>query len=78
MQKRFGIALPIFHGRWGTPIPYQNPVIALIGEPIATPIPQKRGARPPDALVDEYHAKYVRALEELYSKHIKDRKLVIR
>jgi hypothetical protein len=77
LQKNFGIALPIFHGRFFTPLPFQKPVRVLIGEPIPTPAPKVRGERPDEALVDEYHQKYMAALAALHAKHVTDRKLRI-
>jgi hypothetical protein len=77
LQKNFGIALPIFHGRFFTPLPFQKPIRVLIGEPIPTPAPKVRGERPDPALVDEYHAKYMAALAALHAKHVTDRKLRI-
>jgi len=78
IQKNFGIALPLFHGRWGTPIPHKRQVRVLIGKPIPTPKPKVMGAKPDNDLVDEYHAKYVSALIELHSNNVKDRILEIR
>ena len=69
LQKACHVALPVFHGRWFTPIPHQVPVKVLIGKPIEVPAPSEPGARPSDALVEEYHAKYVAALRELYDAH---------
>lgn len=78
LQKNLGVALPIFHGRWFTTLPYKAPIKVLIGQPIPTPIPKVRGAKPEEALVDEYHTKYTKALQELYAQHVKDRILEIR
>ena len=77
LQKATGIALPIFHGRALTPLPSRQRIELLVGEPIATPAPAARGAKPDDALVDEYHAKYVAALKALHAKHVKDRVLQV-
>lgn len=77
LQKNAGIALPIFHGRAFTPLPYKVPIKVLIGEPIKTPEPKVRGKRPDEALVDEYHAKYIAALKDLHAKHVSDRVLEI-
>jgi hypothetical protein len=78
LQKKFGIALPIFHGRWFTPLQYPVSMKILIGKPIQTPKPQIMGAKPDDRLVDEYHAKYVEALKEMHAKHVHDRTLIVR
>jgi hypothetical protein len=77
LQKNSGIALPIFHGRFFTSLPFKKPVKVLIGEPISTPTPKVRGERPDEALVDEYHLKYMAALAALHAKHVTDRKLRI-
>ena len=78
LQRNAGIALPIFHGRYFTPLPYKVPIDVLIGEPIPTPKPKVPGARPDEQLVDEYHAKYIERLKALHKKHVKDRELEIR
>lgn len=79
IQKNFGIALPFFHGRFGvTPTPYRIPISILIGEPITTPQPKCKGERPDEVLVDEYHQKYMTALQALHAKHVTDRVLEIR
>lgn len=77
LQKKFHVALPIFHGRWCTPLPYKQPLRVLIGKPIVTPTPVVKGERPDEALVDEYHAKYMEALSALHAEHVSDRKLQI-
>jgi hypothetical protein len=78
LQKNLGIALPVFHGRFGTPLAYKRPIRVLIGKPIPTPKPKVQGERPGEELVEEYHSKYIEALKELHSKHVKDRPLQIR
>lgn len=75
--KVFNIALPIFHGRYLTPLPCKTPIRVLIGEPIRTPVPAVRGAKPDEALVDEYHQKYIAAVKALHAKHVEDRTLRI-
>lgn len=46
LQKNFGVALPIFHGRFLSPLPFKRPVRVLVGEPIRTPELKARGERP--------------------------------
>ena len=78
LQKNCGIALPIFHGRWGTPLPHPIPVTIVLGEPIPTPKPDRPGARPDEALVMEYHAKYIESVRRLHALYApKDTELVI-
>lgn len=78
LQKKTGIALPIFHGRWGTTLPYPVPIQLLVGKPIPTPMPKVPGEKPDDALVDEYHARYVAALQAMHARHVTDRTLIIK
>jgi len=78
LQKNCGIALPIFHGRWGTPLPHPIQVKIVLGEPIATPKPDIPGAKPDEALVEKYHAAYVDSVRKLHALHApKDTELVI-
>ena len=78
LQKKAGIALPIFHGRWLTTLPYPVPMKILVGKPIMTPTPKVKGERPDHKVVDEYHAKYVSALKEMHSKYVQDRELIVK
>jgi hypothetical protein len=78
LQKRLGIALPIFHGRWFTLLPYKVPIKVVIGEPIPTPKPGVVGEKPSEELVNEFHARYIEAVRELHGKHApKGRELLI-
>lgn len=78
IQKKFRISVELYRGRWFTPLPFSNTrQRVLIGKPIPTPTPKVKGAKPDDALVEEYHAKYITALKELHDTHVKDRPLVI-
>jgi hypothetical protein len=77
IQKKVGVCLPIFHGRFFTPLPYKIAGKVLIGKPIQTPVPKIKGARPDKELVDEYHAKYITELRALHAKHVKDRVLKV-
>lgn len=78
LQKKTGIALPIFHGRCFTTLPYPVPMNLLVGKPIPTPAPKVLGARPDEKLVEEYHTKYIQALEEMHATHVHDRTLIIK
>ena len=70
LQKTTSIALPIFHGRYGiTPLPYKTPINVLIGKPIPTPKPTIKGTKPNEDLVNEYHEKYIQALQELHNSY---------
>ena len=76
-QKVSGVALPIFHGRFFSPLPYKVEINVLVGEPIPVPTPKVKGERVDDALVDEYHAKYIESLKKLYADNVKGRTLEI-
>ena len=77
LQKTTALAIPIFHGRFFSPLPHAKPIQVLIGQPIATPRPKVKGERPDETLVDKYHQKYIEALKALHAKHVKDRVLEI-
>ncbi|CAB9496097.1 wax alcohol acyltransferase 2 [Seminavis robusta] len=68
IQKTFKIALPIFHGRFFTPLPYHTPIKVIVGEPIHVPKPTDTNAKPDEKLVNEYHQKYIEALKEIHAK----------
>lgn len=68
LQRKLRVAIPIYWGVGGSPMPKQVPLFFAIGNPIQVPAnPSKE--RPADALVDEFHAKYVEALEALFKQH---------
>lgn len=71
LQKTFAIALPIFHGRFYGPLPYQIPVTVVIGKPI--PLTRRpegtNGEWPSDNDVNDAHAKYITALEHLHKTY---------
>lgn len=80
VQKALGVALPVFHGRALSPLPYKSPVRVLVGEGID--VPKFVGDVEADKdrlnkIVDEYHAKYVEALKKLHADNVKDRTLKI-
>ena len=77
LHKRFHISIPIFHGRYLTPLPYRVPVRVLIGEPLKVPSPKVRGERPDDVIVDEYLKKYIEKVKDLHKQHTNGRKLRI-
>jgi len=78
LQKYTGIAIPFFHGVWGSPTPYKVPINILIGEPIEMPkvVLDSKGSVD-EKIVDEYHAKYIEALKKLYAENVEGRELVI-
>ena len=77
LHKKLHISIPIFHGRYLTPLPYKVPVRVVVGEPLVVPKPKVRGERPDDAVVEEYLKKYIERVKELHKKHAPGRKLRI-
>jgi 1-acyl-sn-glycerol-3-phosphate acyltransferase len=65
LSRQLRMSLVLFHGRWGLPIPYQHPIIAVVGKPIHV----VQTANPSKELIQEYHTKVVRAIQELFDSH---------
>jgi len=69
-KRLIGVSPPIFHGRgifnytFGF-LPYRKPMNTVIGAPIKT----KRIPHPTIEQIDEYHEKYMTALNQLFEKH---------
>lgn len=68
-RETFGWTLPLFHGRgiWNYNLgflPYRVPLTTVIGRPIELPHIEN----PTDSEVDEWHSKYMQALEELFDE----------
>ncbi|CAF1417284.1 unnamed protein product [Adineta ricciae] len=72
LQKIMGYSLPLFHGRGifqykiGL-LPIRHPVHTYVGEPIQ--IPKVSSELITSKLIDEYHQKYMDALEQLFDKY---------
>eukprot|EP00735_Rhodelphis_limneticus_P015516 TRINITY_DN97_c0_g1::TRINITY_DN97_c0_g1_i1::g.14746::m.14746 TRINITY_DN97_c0_g1::TRINITY_DN97_c0_g1_i1::g.14746 ORF type:complete len:340 (+),score=20.90,sp/Q70VZ7/MOGT1_BOVIN/47.90/4e-100,DAGAT/PF03982.8/2.1e-106 TRINITY_DN97_c0_g1_i1:110-1129(+) len=75
IQEKFksvmGFSLPIFWGRgvfsresWGL-LPLRRPINTVVGRPIDCP----KTAKPSEAMVEEYHQKYLAGLREVYDQH---------
>ncbi|KAL7527133.1 hypothetical protein ACHAWF_002050 [Thalassiosira exigua] len=77
LQKKLHISIPIFHGRYLTPLPYRVPVTVIVGEPLKVPTPKVYGEQPDDAVVEEYLKKYIEKVKEVHKKHAHGRKLQI-
>jgi hypothetical protein len=77
LQKRLHISIPIFHGRYLTPLPYKKPVTVLVGEPLCLPKPKVRGEKPDDELVEKYLKIYIERVKELHKQNTVGRKLQI-
>jgi len=71
IQRSFKISLPIYWGRWGTPIPLPQKITIVVGKPIPVPQPGPFGEEPSQELIEAYHRRYAHALQELFEKHKK-------
>jgi len=57
-----------FHGRWGTPLPFATPLVALVGRPI--PVGAGTEGRPASAeAVEEIHRSFTEAIKGLFDRH---------
>eukprot|EP00520_Triparma_pacifica_P007807 CAMPEP_0118640848 /NCGR_PEP_ID=MMETSP0785-20121206/4967_1 /TAXON_ID=91992 /ORGANISM="Bolidomonas pacifica, Strain CCMP 1866" /LENGTH=255 /DNA_ID=CAMNT_0006532253 /DNA_START=351 /DNA_END=1115 /DNA_ORIENTATION=+ len=68
IQKTTGVALPFFHGRFLSPLPYKVPVRVVVGEVIKIEegdVPEK-GVRPDEKVVEKYHRMYVESLKRMH------------
>ena len=77
LQKKLHISIPIFHGRYLTPLPYKVPIRVLVGEPLTVSQPKVRGANPDEEIVDDYLKKYIERVKDMHKKHTRNRKLTI-
>jgi hypothetical protein len=77
LQKRLHVSVPIFHGRYFTPLPYKKPVTILVGEPLVLPKPKVRGERPDEEMVEKYLKIYIERVKELHKQNTTGRKLHI-
>ncbi len=80
LSKTTAVALPLFSGRFFTPVPYKRPMKVVIGAPIKVPAVLEKENNPkygdvravPSELIDEYLAKYIGELKALYDRHAYD------
>lgn len=77
LQKRLHVSIPIFHGRYLTPLPYKKPVTILVGEPLTVPAPKERGEKPDEEMVEKYLKIYIERVKELHKQNTTGRKLHI-
>jgi hypothetical protein len=53
------VSIPIFWGRYGSPMPHRVQLTLAVGKPIIVPKPISPGAEPSADLVNSVHAQYV-------------------
>jgi hypothetical protein len=66
VSRSLGASLTLFWGRWGLPLPLPDPLIYVRGKPLGMP---KGGGEPSDALIDEWHAKYVSEVQRIFETY---------
>lgn len=66
--RRMGAALGVLIGRWGLPVPRRVPLMMVSGKPVEV---EKVARDDPRfaAVVDEAHARVVKALQDLYERN---------
>eukprot|EP01089_Gocevia_fonbrunei_P019045 TRINITY_DN6601_c0_g1_i1.p1 TRINITY_DN6601_c0_g1~~TRINITY_DN6601_c0_g1_i1.p1 ORF type:complete len:387 (+),score=25.70 TRINITY_DN6601_c0_g1_i1:160-1320(+) len=65
LSRKVRISCLAFYGRFFSPIPYQHPIMMVVGRPIEV----KRVENPTEAEVDDLHAKFVGELKNLFDKY---------
>ena len=71
------MSIPLFRGRFFTPLPFRTKIKVVIGEPLVMPKPKVRGERPDDKEVEKYLQTYIERVKELHKNHGNGRKLTI-
>lgn len=71
LARRAQVCLPIFVGRWGTPVPINVRLTVAVGDPVPLPasVPRDGDGCVAAAAVDAYHAAYLTALVALFHAH---------
>ena len=74
VSRRWQVCLPLFVGRWGTPVPFNVRLTVAVGDPVPLPlahgrVPRDADGRVPPDVVDAYHRAYLEALVALFHKH---------
>ena len=77
LQKRLHVSIPLFRGRFFTPLPFRTKIKVVIGEPLVMPQPKVRGERPDDKDVEKYLQLYIERVKVLHKNHGNGRKLTI-
>lgn len=62
ISRKLRTSLLVFYGRWYLPIPYQHPILMVIGEPIHV----QQNAKPTQSEIEEVHRQFVHELQKLF------------
>lgn len=67
LSRKLQMSFTLFWGRWGLPVPRPRPLLYVRGKPLGLPVvaPEKIT----DELVAEWHGKFLREVERLYSTY---------
>ena len=71
LSKVHRICLPLFSGRWGTPVPFNVQLAVAIGSPVpypAGPVIDASGKAIPEA-IERYQEAYIAALQAMFEQH---------
>lgn len=71
ISKRFQVCLPLFWGRWFTPLPFNVEMTVVVGRPVPRPAEIVLAADGTISAksIDEYHEAYLAALTAMYERH---------
>ncbi len=69
LQRTLKMAIPLFWGSGGGPMPHKARISLAIGNPIRVPPPPADGSDPDPALVERLHAEYVSELRATFERH---------
>eukprot|EP00472_Partenskyella_glossopodia_P005476 CAMPEP_0197522360 /NCGR_PEP_ID=MMETSP1318-20131121/7526_1 /TAXON_ID=552666 /ORGANISM="Partenskyella glossopodia, Strain RCC365" /LENGTH=301 /DNA_ID=CAMNT_0043074725 /DNA_START=162 /DNA_END=1068 /DNA_ORIENTATION=- len=71
LQRKFKISIPVFWGRMGGPVPHRKKIYVAVANPVKMPakVELDENGDPDPRVVDEYHRKYVFALQELFESY---------
>lgn len=64
-MRKYHAVLPLFYGRWYTPLPRRTPVVVVVGAPLEMP---PKSANPTQEQIDDTHARYTKALLDLHAE----------
>jgi 2-acylglycerol O-acyltransferase 2 len=65
LSRKLRTTIMLFFGRFFLPIPYRTPILSAVGDVMDMP----QCDAPSDALVDEWHARFVQATCDLFERH---------
>ena len=68
LQRKFKVSIPVFYGRYCTPMPHDVQVTLAIGNPIHCPKPVGGGDPDPE-VVERLHKQYVAELKKTFDKY---------